>query len=300
MYITVFIAAGFAALVLLLILANTSSPQFELKNKRFKDFHHGYDEKHGQTKVFYYKTYIILLYKMAKKLYQVLPGWLKVNYKKRIEKSGLQESTTVVDILTAKIAIVSVCIILHLFAYYLKGGQLQIYLLMTQMLMVSFLPDIWLEMKRRHIKESLIKEMPSAIELLSVCADSGMSLHQALKLVGSRRGGVFGKEIEKCIQEVEIGIRLQDALVNMNRRMEIQEVDVFVTAINQALTMGTPTSQIFRILAEGMREKERQNAEDAIGSIPMKLTILSMIFFMPLIFVIVLFPSLISFVQNSW
>ena len=218
----------------------------------------------------------------------------------RLKRARCDEYFTAVEYTCVKIILVFVLISgnvgMHLLFRLLIPPQLLI-----PLAGVAFMvPDYILEQRAARFDARVTQELPQVIDMLLICAESGMGLINAIGVVAEKKGGLIGYELRMCLQEINLGIRIQEALNNLTRRNKSRELQLFVNSINQALRMGTPIQNILRNLSSGIRERERQRLENRIGSIPMKLTVVTMIFFMPLVFIIVLFPSLLSFMQSGW
>jgi len=136
-----------------------------------------------------------------------------------------------------------------------------------------YLPDYYLEQQAKKIEAMVVRELPQVIEMLLICSDSGMSLVSAIDIVAEKKGGMIGVELRICLQEMALGIRIQETLYNFSKRSRSREVLLFTSSIIQALRMGTPMSSVLRNLSNTIRENERQRLDNMIGSIPMKLTI---------------------------
>ncbi len=225
---------------------------------------------------------------------------IRAGIEDRLRRARLDGHVTAVEYICVRIIlaflVVSIWIGLSLFT----SKDIPVYLFMILTIVVFQIPDYLLEQRAKRIDGVITQELPQTIDMLLICADSGMGLMQSIEVVAEKKGGLIGRELQICLQEINLGVRLQEALHNLNKRCRSRELQMFVNSITQALRMGTPVHGVLRNLSVSIRDSERQRLESKIGSIPMKLTVATMVFFMPLIFIIVLFPSLLSFMQSGW
>jgi tight adherence protein C len=72
----------------------------------------------------------------------------------------------------------------------------------------------------------------------------------------------------------------------------------FATAMIQAEQYGTSIAQALRVMADDMREKRLAKAEQKAASLPPKLTVPMILFFLPTLFVVILGPAAIKAMAN--
>lgn len=225
---------------------------------------------------------------------------IRMQTEDRLRRARLDEHITAIEYTCIRIFMAIVLVSTNIALYLLVRLHIQEHVLLILIAGVYFLPDYVLEQRAKRYDGLITRDLPQTIDMLLICAESGMGLMNSFEIVAEKKGGLMGKELRMCLQEIHLGIRLQEALHNMTRRCKSKELQMFVNSITQAMRMGTPVQGILRNLSASIRDSERQRLESRIGSIPMKLTIATMIFFMPLVFIIVLFPSLLSFMQSGW
>lgn len=161
-------------------------------------------------------------------------------------------------------------------------------------------PDLWLDAIIRRRRREIVRAFPWLVDLLVLCADAGMSLSAGLQLVAARVGGPLGKELARADQELKAGRRTQDALLGMVARIGLPEIDSFVSALLRAHALGTPVSATLRSQAAFARQQRKQAIEARIGTLPVKMTLCTIIFFLPLMLIIVVLPHVLTFVRSRW
>jgi tight adherence protein C len=164
----------------------------------------------------------------------------------------------------------------------------------------GWLPSAWLAWRTRRRQATLRGEFPLVVDLLALCAGAGMNLHQAVELAGGMAEGEMAGELRRAAAEVHVGRRPIAALREVSLRTGLPEVEALVAALAQAETFGTPVSRILSDQASLARSLARQQVEARVGRLPVLLTVCSLVFLFPALFVLVLLPNVLAFIQGRW
>jgi tight adherence protein B len=109
-------------------------------------------------------------------------------------------------------------------------------------------------MKRRRL-EKLIEQMPDALNMLSGAMRAGASLQIAMDLVAAESPPPFSQEISLVLREQKLGVSLEDALESFGKRVNVEDVDLMVSAISIAKDVGGNLSEILERLSATLRAK---------------------------------------------
>jgi tight adherence protein C len=134
---------------------------------------------------------------------------------------------------------------------------------------------------------------PDFMDLLVVCADSGLSMEASLERVGRELGDSYPSltaNIHMTNLEIRAGRALKDALERFADRLALEEARSFATLINQSLDIGSSITDALRVYSDDMRHKRLSNAEEKAYALPAKLSLPMMICIFPVIFVVILLP----------
>jgi tight adherence protein C len=134
---------------------------------------------------------------------------------------------------------------------------------------------------------------PDFMDLLVVCADSGLSMEAALTRVGRDLGDNYpslSANIHITNLEIRAGRPLKDALERYADRLALEEARSFATLINQSIDMGSSITDALRVYSDDMRHKRLSRAEEKAYALPAKLSLPMMICIFPVIFVVILLP----------
>ncbi|MHB0886593.1 MAG: type II secretion system F family protein [Bacillota bacterium] len=145
-----------------------------------------------------------------------------------------------------------------------------------------------------------MQDFPAVLDLLAVATASGLALGQALDLVCSRHSGPFSAELRWALDQTAAGVRLPVALKRLAGRTGLKAVRGFASALEQAVTFGSPVAQVLRLQAGAARVQRRREIETHIAGLPLKLSLCTVFFFLPAIMVFVILPNLLAFIHGQW
>jgi tight adherence protein C len=154
-----------------------------------------------------------------------------------------------------------------------------------------FLPIMLLSSRVKRRQNLIIKAMPDALDLLTVCVEAGLGFDQAMAKVAEKWENELSLAFERVIQEVRLGKLRREALRDMADRMDIPDMTSFVAAIIQADQLGVSIGKVLRIQSDQMRVKRRQRAEKKAHEAPVKMLIPMVFLIFPSIYIVLLGPA---------
>jgi tight adherence protein C len=149
-----------------------------------------------------------------------------------------------------------------------------------------YAPNIVLNNLVKRRQREIFENFPDALDLMTVCVEAGLGTEAAMMRVAKDmqvKSPALGDEMRLVNLELRAGSDRERALRNLAFRTGVDEIDGFVSMINQAERFGTSIAASLRIQSDLLRTRRRQRAEEAAAKIALKLLF-------PLIFCI--FPSL--------
>lgn len=163
-----------------------------------------------------------------------------------------------------------------------------------------YLPNILLSNIIAKRKQSIMRAFPDALDLLLICVESGMSIEAAFARVSEEIGTSSIPLAEELgITNSELAY-LQDRRVayeNLARRTNHPGIKAVTVSLIQAEKYGTPLGSALRVMAKENREMRMTEAEKKAAALPAKLTVPMIIFFLPVLFIVILTPAYIQW-QN--
>ncbi|MBC8035976.1 MAG: type II secretion system F family protein [Rhizobiales bacterium] len=159
-----------------------------------------------------------------------------------------------------------------------------------------YLPNILLKNLVKRRQDSIKKAWSDALDLLLICVESGMSIEPAMQRVAREIGTAsvpLAEEMTLTVAELSYLQERRKAYENLGKRTGLPTVRSVVTSLIQSERYGTPLGTALRVLAQENRDMRMSEAEKKAAALPPKLTVPMILFFLPIIFVIILGPSAI-------
>nr|HID12456.1 type II secretion system F family protein [Anaerolineae bacterium] len=163
----------------------------------------------------------------------------------------------------------------------------------TAVVLGYYLPVLWLGMKIRKRQRAIIKALPDALDLLTICVEAGLGFDAAMAKVAEKWDNELSLAFMRVIHEIQLGRLRREALRDMSDRMEIPDVATFVAAIIQAEQLGVSIARVLRIQSDQMRVRRRQRAEELARVAQVKILPPVAFLILPSIFIVLLGPAVI-------
>jgi tight adherence protein C len=158
------------------------------------------------------------------------------------------------------------------------------------------LPYLFLKNKISRRQLSIKRAFPDALDLLLICVESGMSIEAAFRRVSQEVGSQSVALAEEFMLTTAELSYLQDrrmAYENLAKRTDLEGVKAVCVALQQTERYGTPLGQTLRVMAQENRDMRMSEAEKKAAALPPKLTVPMILFFLPVLFVVILGPAAI-------
>jgi tight adherence protein C len=144
---------------------------------------------------------------------------------------------------------------------------------------------------------------PDFMDLLVVCADSGLSMEASLERVGAELAATYpslGANIHMTNLEIRNGRSMTDALEHFGDRLGLEEARSFATLIQQSAELGSSITDALRVYSDDMRHKRLSRAEEKAYSLPAKLSVPMMVCIFPVLFVVILLPVIVRLYTHHY
>jgi tight adherence protein C len=155
------------------------------------------------------------------------------------------------------------------------------------------------QISRRQL--SIKRAFPDALDLLLICVESGMSIETGLKKVATDVGTqsiVLAEELTLTMAELSYLPERRQAYENLAGRTNLEGVKSVCIALQQAERYGTSMGQALRVIAQEQRDMRMSEAEKKAAALPPKLTVPMILFFLPVLFVVILGPAVIKLLEQ--
>ena len=161
-------------------------------------------------------------------------------------------------------------------------------------------PKLFLKNKIQRRQLSIKRAFPDALDLLLICVESGISIEAAFRRVSVEIGSqsiALAEELTLTTAELSYLQDRKQAYENLAQRTDLEGVKAVCMALQQAERYGTPLGQTLRVMAQENRDMRMQEAEKKAAALPPKLTVPMILFFLPVLFVVILGPAAIRVME---
>jgi tight adherence protein C len=160
-----------------------------------------------------------------------------------------------------------------------------------------YVPNFFIQNLVQRRQTSIKNSFPDALDMLLICVQSGMSVEAAFQKVSGEVGTQsleLAEELSLTTAELSYLQDRRQAFENLGKRTGLPGIKAVATALIQAERYGTPVGQALRVMARENRDMRMAEAEKKAAALPPKLTVPMIVFFLPVLFVVILGPAIIQ------
>jgi tight adherence protein C len=158
------------------------------------------------------------------------------------------------------------------------------------------LPTMVASRRRRKRYRNIQRALSDTLDLMTICAEAGLSLGSALQRVSKELAMVYpemSEEVGLTATEMSFLPDRNKALLNLSDRVKIDEIRGIVNVLIQTEKYGTPIAQAMRVLASEFREQRMLRAENKAARLPAVMTVPMITMILPTLFIVVISPAAI-------
>jgi tight adherence protein C len=162
------------------------------------------------------------------------------------------------------------------------------------------LPNLFIKNRIQRRQASINRAFPDALDLLLICVESGMSLEVAFKRVSEEIGVQsieLAEEFTLATAELSYLSDRRQSFENLAKRVPLEGVKSLCMALQQSERFGTPVATALRVIAQENRDQRMTAAEKKAAALPPQLTVPMIVFFLPVLFIVILGPAVIKVMQ---
>ncbi len=161
-----------------------------------------------------------------------------------------------------------------------------------------FLPDLLVKNVALKYQADLLKGLPDALDMMTVCVEAGLGFDAALSRVALNMEGPIATEFARVLQETQFGLSRVEALRKLSERTSVTEIRTFVSAIVQSTELGISVGVVLREQAREMRIRRRQLAEEKAQKLQVKIVVPLILCLLPAMFIVVIGPGVLSIIHG--
>ena len=159
-------------------------------------------------------------------------------------------------------------------------------------------PSFYLGTRIKNRQTLIRNQMPDIMDLLTVCVEAGLGFDGALLKINERFDGPLVDELMVVEREIQMALPRREALKKLADRNSISELKTFVGALIQADQMGLPIKNVLRAQSSQLRLTRKQIAEEKGMKAPIKMMLPLILFVFPVIFIILLGPTVLQLIKT--
>lgn len=177
------------------------------------------------------------------------------------------------------------------------GGLLTAGLTAMSVLAGLYLPEAWLKRRIAARKRAFADFWDDAIGLLVICLDSGLSIEVAMRRIAQELvlvAPVLAEEFVITVADLSLLKERRQAYINLSQRIDLPGVKAVTIALVQAEKQGASIAQSLRTIWAANRQTRIARAEERAASLGPKMTVPMIVFFLPVLFVVIIAPIVLT------
>jgi tight adherence protein C len=212
---------------------------------------------------------------------------------RKLETAGFPGNLNVVDFLGLKILCGVILGVAFAFVFFFRAHSLLMALGLGLLLGVLcfMLPNYWLSVRVRARQTEILRALPDALDMMTICVDAGLGLQGAMQIVCDNWENALVAEFTRVLAEIKLGRSAWEAMESMGKRTGVKEVISFVMALTLAHKLGVRIANVLHIQAEQMRIARRQKAEESARQAAIKMLFPLVFLIFPSMFAVILGPA---------
>lgn len=151
------------------------------------------------------------------------------------------------------------------------------------------------KIKSRQLK--LESEAITFFEILTLALDAGRNLESAIMVTTGSTKGLLSVEFEEALRETKLGKSLTEAMMDVQKRIPSDNINNMILSLIQSDIYGSAIIDNLNSQIEYLREKRKMEVKAEISKVPIRISIISVLFFVPLVLLIILAPVLLSYIS---
>lgn len=188
-----------------------------------------------------------------------------------------------------------------LFLFAISGlSGLQLAMFPIVVAVIGYLiPGMWLNRKVKERKKEIQLALPDAIDLLTISVEAGLGFDPALRRVTEKWDNALMDEFKQMLGEMQMGVARRQAMRSLAERVDVDDLNVFVSSMVQADQLGVSISQVLRVQSRQMRIRRRQRAEEQAHKAPIKMLFPMVFLIFPALYVVILGPAIPQILESG-
>jgi len=162
-----------------------------------------------------------------------------------------------------------------------------------------YYPLVWLRAQLRRHQNNVRRNLPYALDLLTLSVEAGLDFTQALDRITRKLGATpLALEFGATLRDIQLGRTRAQALRDLSHRVDLPELNSIVSSLIQADELGSSLGPILRVQSDQLRIRRSQQAEKLAMEAPVKILLPLILFIFPTVFIIIFAPIAIKLLRH--
>lgn len=226
-------------------------------------------------------------------------------FKQMLRQAGFRNRNAVLiyvafQVLTPTAALAGAAAYMFLLAEEKPDVPMQAIILFGALASGYFLPRIYVKNRLDKRRSLILTYWPDALDLMLICIESGMSIEVAFAKVADElaaQSPELADELNLTVAELSYLQDRSQAFRNLGERTGLHSIRAVVSSLMQCDKYGTSIAGSLRVISQEQRDARMLAAEKKAASLPPKLTVPMILFFLPVLFVVILMPAAIKIME---
>jgi len=236
--------------------------------------------------------------RLARRARRLTPNGMFESLERRVLLAGVPEAWPMERVLATKLLLGGLGAALSVFSIINAPGIGRLLIGFLGTAFGWFVPDILLYNAAQKRQLEIQRALPDTLDQMTISVEAGLAFEAAMARAGRSGSGCLNEELQRTMQDVQVGLSRSEALRRLMERTEVEELRHFVLAVIQAESYGVPVARVLRIQASELRMKRREQAEEKAMKLPVKILFPLLFCIMPTIFLVLLGPAVIRIVDT--
>ena len=212
---------------------------------------------------------------------------------KKIKLLGNNKKIDIYDFILGRLLIL-VIVFIFIILYYRYGYIIAPFVVI---LLYNIINKVMIDdkIKRRSIK--LESEAMHFFEVLTLSLETGRNLVEAISVTMNNVGGELSSEFKETVREVDFGKSLNEALSDMQERIPSETINNIILSLTESNLYGNSIINNLYNQIDFLREKRKMEVKGRISKVPILISVISVLFFIPLVLLIIIGPIILEYLH---
>lgn len=218
-------------------------------------------------------------------------------YKRKVVAAGLKDELTPDEFISFKFFLIIFFPLVLGFLTALDFVSVSLPIILGSAVAGWFYPDLWVKTRISARQRKILRSMPFIVDLLALSTEAGLDFIGAIgKVVEKASPSPLVEELDQLLKEIKVGASRQEALREMATRIDMTEVNSFISILISADQMGASIGKILRQQSDQIRVERMIRAEKAGAAASQKVLLPLIFLIVPAVMLMVFGPFLLSFI----